>query len=206
MKRLFEIVTDHIGESYVRSYAWADSPEDAERLFRESFPALEVMRVEPLFWQHAGTFVTNPSDSGWQVSKELAAILQVKPNDRDVPDDERTRKLRFAISDCEAYCRGVTREISKEIVELVAKALRARLNAEQHCGEPISAERMAWQDEPSEDGMCYVEGCANEACRVYSRQGEWYFTNPFGSGREPVNGRRVCPIPAPPALSKRGEE
>ena len=146
MKRLFEIVTDHIGESYVRSYAWADNATDAERLFRESFPGVEVMRVNPLFWQHAGSFVTNPSDNGWETSREVAAILALKLNERDaasqtvvtstsvavappgfetirryeidpntleitdVPEDEETRKLRFAISDCEAYCRGVTRD------------------------------------------------------------------------------------------------
>lgn len=131
MKRLFEIVTDHIGESYVRSYAWADNAADAERLFRESFPAIEVMRVNPLFWQHAGTFVTTPSDSGWETSQELAAILALQPNERDVPDDEETRKLRFAISDCEAYCRGVSRDISRDVVEVVAKALRECLAADR---------------------------------------------------------------------------
>lgn len=184
MKRLFEIVTDHIGESYVRSYAWADSPEDAERLFRESFPALEVMRVNPLFWQHAGTFVTNPSDTGWETSQELAAILTLKPNERDVPDDEETRKLRFAISEFEAYCRGVNRDISRDVVETVAKALRARMAADRAEREWYEWHQVSrdiwdgdiwWHDNGDQIFPVNIMWCPTGGC-FFAAVGQWGWT------------------------------
>lgn len=41
------------------------------------------------------------------------------------------RRLLWAISDCEAYCRGVNREIQRDVVELVAKSLSSRLAADR---------------------------------------------------------------------------
>jgi vacuolar-type H+-ATPase subunit E/Vma4 len=41
------------------------------------------------------------------------------------------RDLHAAISDCEGYCRGIYRDISKATVEKVAKALQSRLAADR---------------------------------------------------------------------------
>jgi hypothetical protein len=65
---------------------------------------------------------------------------------------------------------------------------------------------MAWQDEPSGDGMHYVEGWGSRPIRVSQFKNEaWSFVNPFSQAWCHLNGRRVCPIPAPPTLPKRGD-
>lgn len=68
---------------------------------------------------------------------------------------------------------------------------------------------MTWQDEPSAIGLHYVEGLiapvplirdANRTDRP------WVYWDVKYNRSEQVGRRRVCPIPAPPALPKRGEE
>lgn len=68
------------------------------------------------------------------------------------------RDLLAAISDCEGYCRGVYRDISRATVEKVAKALRDRLAADraerEERARPIDAE---WFQEHGNDiGSLFV--------------------------------------------------
>lgn len=72
--KLYEITTGAIGESYERSYAWAESKDEAIRLAldpgAELFPDKrpEDFRIRELFdaddWQDCG-FITKPTDHGW---------------------------------------------------------------------------------------------------------------------------------------------
>jgi hypothetical protein len=64
---LFEIVTDRVGESYVRAYAWAESKERAIELF-ESVPSPYVytaVEIIELFNSEDAPFITEISDRGF---------------------------------------------------------------------------------------------------------------------------------------------
>lgn len=65
---LFEIRTGYIGESYVRAYAWAESPEQAKELFYKRNPDVSVgsLIVETLMDDGAETFCTKACDHGWE--------------------------------------------------------------------------------------------------------------------------------------------
>ncbi len=68
MKSLFEIITGHIGESYVRSYAWAHCEEDAREMFakiRNQDGKYTVVKVRKLFDDDGDEFITNASDDGF---------------------------------------------------------------------------------------------------------------------------------------------
>lgn len=64
---LFEILTFVIGESYVRAYAWAGSPEQARDLFEKRNPEYsgKIKRIETLMDDGAEPFCTKASDEGW---------------------------------------------------------------------------------------------------------------------------------------------
>ena len=64
---LFEIITNSLGESYVRSYAWAASEDHAKRMFAEKHPTLVVMRVVKCFGNDSDPFVSTPSDCGFEL-------------------------------------------------------------------------------------------------------------------------------------------
>ena len=76
MKRLYEATNGYLGESYVRCYAWADSPDEAAQLAEEAFRAdaqgqpsptyYTRIRLTQLFAADAPSFVTVPSDEGWE--------------------------------------------------------------------------------------------------------------------------------------------
>jgi hypothetical protein len=62
---------------------------------------------------------------------------------------------------------------------------------------------MTWQDEPSGEGWYWVENEAREPFRLFKNVfGEW---TAMGIYCGLLKGRRVCPVPAPPALPKRGD-
>jgi hypothetical protein len=67
--KLFELQTGGIGESYVRSYAWAGDVGDAVRMFREKVAntkyATAELRIRELFDATAAPFCTEPDDAGW---------------------------------------------------------------------------------------------------------------------------------------------
>lgn len=62
---LYEIVTSSIGESYVRSYAWAASEEQARELFVSLNPKYEARHVRRLFGAGDPPFATAATDHGW---------------------------------------------------------------------------------------------------------------------------------------------
>lgn len=61
---------------------------------------------------------------------------------------------------------------------------------------------MAWQGEPYEHGWYWIEGGGPRYAWA-DKAGTWWLKGAGGDRR--LNGRRVCPIPAPPALPKRGD-
>jgi len=64
---VYEVVTDHCGEAYVRAYAWARSEEEAAQLVRERNPdAKESIRdVRRVLAASASPFATEYDDAGW---------------------------------------------------------------------------------------------------------------------------------------------
>jgi hypothetical protein len=69
---LYELTTGYIGESYERSYAWAESEEHARQLFdamqqsmADRFKPCKCESCTLLFSAKEKAFVTKPSDSGW---------------------------------------------------------------------------------------------------------------------------------------------
>ena len=62
--KLFEIVTTLVGESYVRSYAWAESVEDAERMFRDSDDFAPGFTIVECLSGDEPPFITALSDDG----------------------------------------------------------------------------------------------------------------------------------------------
>lgn len=115
----------------------------------------------------------------------------------------------------------MTRLSEKRLVELACSDMEQRPDLWEH--ESMAAEilelraklldsppAMTWQAEPSGDGHAYVEGAGDSPTQVCYfdpvpgvNHGWEYCTN-YGDWR-PLNGRRVCPIPAPPELPKRGD-
>lgn len=65
---LYEMVTTHLGESYVRCYCWAPSIERAHEMFRTMIDpkySLHPNGVRLLFSADAEEFITPPDDSGF---------------------------------------------------------------------------------------------------------------------------------------------
>lgn len=64
---------------------------------------------------------------------------------------------------------------------------------------------MTWQDEPSGEGWYWID-CDGDSLAVFvwrGREGCWMMRHvEYGTA---LSGRRVCPVPAPPALPKRGD-
>lgn len=65
---LFEIRTGWQGESYQRAYAWAVNEDDAVVAFKAKYPEREVRAVSQLFDSQDDPFVTELSDSGFEVN------------------------------------------------------------------------------------------------------------------------------------------
>ena len=67
---LFEIVTSHIGESYVRSYAWCDDETEARTMFEAADVggAYQIKSIRRLFPAWSDKFVTVPSDEGFELN------------------------------------------------------------------------------------------------------------------------------------------
>lgn len=64
-KKLYEICDGRIGESYCRSYVWADTDLEAERLFREANPGREIKHKRVLLYASSPAFATKMSDEGF---------------------------------------------------------------------------------------------------------------------------------------------
>ena len=63
--KLFEIVTTSLGESYVRSYSWAESEADARAAFARLGSGYEIAEVGEVLTAESGECVFLPSDSGF---------------------------------------------------------------------------------------------------------------------------------------------
>lgn len=67
---------------------------------------------------------------------------------------------------------------------------------------------MTWQDEPSATGLHYVEGLSVPVLLIRDANRPdrpWTYWDAKYSRSERVGSRRVCPIPSPPELTKRGD-
>ena len=62
---LFEIPTTSLGESYVRSYAWCDSEDEARKLFAASSVGHEISAVRKLLCSTDPPFITKANDHGF---------------------------------------------------------------------------------------------------------------------------------------------
>ena len=65
LMKLFEIRNGSCGESYVRSYVWAENETHAAEMFAEVHPEELKFSVDLLFDSESGPFVTFLSDSGF---------------------------------------------------------------------------------------------------------------------------------------------
>jgi hypothetical protein len=66
VKSLYEIVTSHVGESYVRAYCWADSENEARLMFvAKNDPKYTIKYVARLFDADSLAFCTHASDEGF---------------------------------------------------------------------------------------------------------------------------------------------
>lgn len=72
--KLFQITTSYTGESYVRSYAWAEDAEQAKVMFLKMcqgdrwlgrYARASDLSVDELFDASDSPFCTSPSDSGF---------------------------------------------------------------------------------------------------------------------------------------------
>lgn len=114
--------------------------------------------------------------------------------------DELILELKRAQAQCAAFA-GDESELQRRM-DAASKAYGLAVElAEQLDSPPV----MAWQDEPSEHGRYYVEGWESWPILVSQfGNGVWNFVNPFSQAWCPLKGCRVCSIPAPPPLPKRG--
>jgi hypothetical protein len=73
MLTLFEITNGWMGESYCRSYVWAEDEAAAFALFETMYPGDESnsMTIQPLFRADAAPFCTKLSDSGWEMPRDI---------------------------------------------------------------------------------------------------------------------------------------
>jgi hypothetical protein len=79
----------------------------------------------------------------------------------------------------------------------------AREVLELRAANRTSEATMAWQDKPSGGGWYWVENEPTQPFRLLKNVfGEW---TAMGNYCGALNGRRVCKIPAPPAMPKRGD-
>ena len=69
MKYLFEIITGEVGESYIRAYAWAKSPDHAIELTNQANSGLldKTVVAKCLFAESTICFATKLSDSGFEM-------------------------------------------------------------------------------------------------------------------------------------------
>ena len=67
--RLYEIITNMHGCSYVRCYAWCESTDRAMELFKQQHPAKEIKSVRRLFSGDDGEFITETDDEGFSTVK-----------------------------------------------------------------------------------------------------------------------------------------
>jgi len=113
--------------------------------------------------------------------------------------DEFIKEIESSIKVSDAMSVGPTAIAERSRVE--ASTLRDVLRIALQLDSPPA---MTWQDEPSEDGWHFVRQGTRKfrACRVLMIPGKGWHCDGAG-GVRPLNGRRVCPITAPPALPKR---
>jgi len=62
---LFEILTASLGESYVRSYAWCESEEEARSMFEHRNAGHTITAIRNLFSSTDPPFITKPNDHGF---------------------------------------------------------------------------------------------------------------------------------------------
>lgn len=67
-KKLYEICTGRIGFSYERSYVWADTDAEADRLFTGTNPGKEIRHKRVLFYASSPAFATKVNDEGFPES------------------------------------------------------------------------------------------------------------------------------------------
>ena len=65
VRHLFEIRTGNMGNSYERSYVWADDETHARRLFASRHPNATAEEIEPLFSSTSDPFCSGLSDDGF---------------------------------------------------------------------------------------------------------------------------------------------
>lgn len=69
---LYEAVNGAVGESYVRSYVWAESVSQARTLATQAYagyaPPLQLS-LRLLFTDKGSPFATHPSDHGWEAPR-----------------------------------------------------------------------------------------------------------------------------------------
>jgi hypothetical protein len=63
--KLFEIATTSFGESFVRSYAWCRSEEDARKLFARLNSGYELLEVNEVLAASENDVIFMPSDGGF---------------------------------------------------------------------------------------------------------------------------------------------
>lgn len=62
---LFEIKTGHFGNSFERTYVWAESEDRAVQLFNITFPSRRVSDIECLLSSADTEFITGLDDEGF---------------------------------------------------------------------------------------------------------------------------------------------
>jgi len=64
-KKLYEICDGRMGCSYQRSYIWADTDHEAEKLFLEANPERTIKTKRVLLYAHSPAFATKMDDEGF---------------------------------------------------------------------------------------------------------------------------------------------
>lgn len=113
--------------------------------------------------------------------------------------DELIAELKRAQAQCAAFAGDET-----ELQRRMDAASKAHGLAVELAEQLDSPPAMVWQDEPSGDGWYWIEGHIGPWC-VGLFEGRWWLTRGGTCGGR-LNGRQVCPIPAPPPLPKRGDK
>lgn len=73
--KLFEIITNFMGESYVRSYVWCETESQASEMFLSQNKQYTIKEIVLLFDSSSAPFVTDPDDSGFGKIRLAAAPM-----------------------------------------------------------------------------------------------------------------------------------
>lgn len=132
---------------------------------------------------------------GDDVSTEAAMMRRVQP----VASDWREMASRIERIGNESECPGDGRHLLEIARQMRGIALSVEAPA------TVAPSAMAWQDEPSGDGWYFVENWPGKIFRLVASGGGWIAHEAGAWNAFDLEFRRVCPIPAPPALPKRGD-